>query len=251
MVATRRSAWRTSPSFAGCHRRGLTLIPGTWIQDINLSKGIGTAVNGPNAMTGQIDLCLLDPLAEGPLFVNLYGNSQGRTEANVHAAQPTGKNSGNILMVHGNLFQQEMDQNNDGFLDQPLTKRFNVMDRWMRRTERGMTQIGVRYVTDERQGGQTARSIANESHSPPGRPYAVDIHNEMVDVFGKQGVVFKNDPTKSIGILFAGRQHDVGSLSGSRITQGNSRASTEALVYQMLLGKGTDQLKAGAQLPVR
>ncbi|MBP6641633.1 MAG: carboxypeptidase-like regulatory domain-containing protein, partial [Flavobacteriales bacterium] len=30
---------------------GLTLLPGTWIQDINLSKGLGTAVNGPNAMT--------------------------------------------------------------------------------------------------------------------------------------------------------------------------------------------------------
>ena len=72
---------------------GLTLIPGTWIQDINLSKGAGTAVNGPNAMTGQIDLCLLNPLNEGPLFVNVYGNSQGRAEVNVHAAQRTGANS--------------------------------------------------------------------------------------------------------------------------------------------------------------
>ena len=40
------------------------------------------------------------------------------------------------------------------------------------------------------------------------RPYVVDINNELIDLFGKQGVVFKNDPTKSIGFLFAGRQHD-------------------------------------------
>ena len=32
--------------------------PGPWINSINVSKGIGTAVNGPNAMTGQIDLSL-------------------------------------------------------------------------------------------------------------------------------------------------------------------------------------------------
>ena len=80
---------------------GLTLIPGTWINDINLSKGVGTAVNGPNAMTGQIDLCLLNPLGEGPLFVNAYGNSQGRAELNVHTAQSTGDHSANLLLVHG------------------------------------------------------------------------------------------------------------------------------------------------------
>ena len=138
---------------------GLTLLPGTWIQDINLSKGIGTAVNGPNAMTGQIDLCLLDPAAEGPLFINLYGNSQGRTEANVHTAQSTGKNSDNILMLHGNLFQQDMDQNADGFLDSPRSKRINVMDRWLYRTERRTIQLGARYVMMHGRGIQRCTRI--------------------------------------------------------------------------------------------
>ncbi|MBL7939941.1 MAG: TonB-dependent receptor [Flavobacteriales bacterium] len=226
---------------------GLTLVPGTWIKDINLSKGIGTAVNGPNAMTGQIDLCLLDPVAEGPLFVNLYGNSQGRTEANVHTAQSTGKNSGNILLLHGNLFQQDMDQNNDGFMDSPRSRRFNVMDRWMRRTERGMTQLAVRYVIDERKGGQTAMSMSDPEHAiHAGDPYVVDIRNELVDVFGKQGVVFKNDPTKSVGFLFTGRRHDVSSLFGRRTYTGSQESMYASAVYQQLLGKGNDQLKAGA-----
>lgn len=225
---------------------GLTLIPGTWIQDINLSKGLGTAVNGPNAMTGQIDLCLLDPLAEGPLFVNMYGNSQGRAEANIHSAQSTGANSGNILMVHGNYFQQEMDQNNDGFLDSPKSQRFNIMDRWMRRTERGMTQIGLRYVTDERIGGQTEEFLSQpQFQDRDTRPYVVDINNELIDIFGKQGVVFKNDPTKSIGFLFAGRQHTVGSTFGDRVYEGEQHSMYLSAVYQMLLGTGTDQLKAG------
>ncbi len=225
---------------------GLTLIPGTWIKDINLSKGIGTAVNGPNAMTGQIDLCLLDPLSEGPLFLNLYGNSQGRMEANVHTAQKTGPNSGNILLVHGNLFQQDMDQNNDGFMDAPRSRRFNIMDRWMRRTEKGMTQLGVRYVTDERIGGQTTMSMNEPEHANHiGDPYMVDIRNELVDVFGKQGFVFRNDATKSIGLLFAARKHDVASRFGRRTYTGEQESFYGSAVYQMLLGKGTDQLKAG------
>lgn len=226
---------------------GLTLVPGTWIKDINLSKGIGTAVNGPNAMTGQIDLCLLDPLSEPPLFVNLYGNSQGRTEANVHLAQKTGQNSGNLLLLHGNLFQQDMDQNNDGFMDSPRTRRFNVMDRWMRRTDRGMSQLGVRYVTDDRRGGQTAMSMNRPEHAiHAGEPYVVDISNELVDVFGKQGVIFKKDPSKSVGFMFAARHHDAASRFGRRRYTGRQDSFYGSAVYQMLVGKGSDQLKAGA-----
>jgi len=225
---------------------GLTLVPGTWIKDINLSKGIGTAVNGPNAMTGQIDLCLLDPLSEPPVFVNLYGNSQGRTEANIHLAQKTGANSGNLLLLHGNLFQQDMDQNNDGFMDAPRTKRFNVMDRWMRRTERGMTQLAVRYVVDERIGGQTAMSMNEPEHAiHAGDPYVVDIRNELVDVVGKQGIIFKNDPSKSVGFMFALRRHDAASRFGRRNYTGLQESGYVSTVYQMLVGKGSDQLKAG------
>lgn len=225
---------------------GLTLLPGTWIKDINLSKGIGTAVNGPNAMTGQIDLCLLDPLEEGPLFVNLYGNSQGRAEANVHTAQRTGKNSANLLLLHGNSFQQDMDQNNDGFMDSPRTRRINVMDRWMLRDERRSIQVAGRYVYDERIGGTTRMAMSGSDHAQhAASPYLLDIRNEMVDLFGKYGLVFKNDPTKSIGLLFAARRHDVSSLFGARGYAGIQESVYGSAVYQMLLGKGTDQLKAG------
>ena len=229
---------------------GLTLIPGTWIQDINLSKGIGTAVNGPNAMTGQIDLCLLNPLAEPPLFVNLYGNSQGRMEANVHAAQPTGRHSANLLLVHGNFFDVEMDQNNDGFMDMPLTQRINVMDRWMYQGERRSGQVTLRYANDQRQGGQSAMHGAvplgeeHEGHRPLGL-YDIDIKNELVDLIAKHGIIFENDPTKSIGILFSARRHDVSSTYGIRDYQGLQQSAYANVVYQQLLGKGTDQLKAG------
>ncbi|MDX9751907.1 MAG: TonB-dependent receptor [Flavobacteriales bacterium] len=226
---------------------GLTLLPGTWVQDINLSKGAGTAVNGPNAITGQIDLCLLDPLAEPPLFVNLYGNSQGRAEANVHAAQRTGKSSANLLMLHGNLFRTDMDQNHDGFMDAPMTRRINIMDRWMLRDERRSLQVTGRYVFDERTGGSShmAPAANDHTHHLQGRPYALDIRNEMVDLFGKYGVVFKNDPTKSVGFLFAARRHDVSALFGPRGYGGIQESLYGSAVYQMLLGTGTDQLKGG------
>lgn len=221
---------------------GLTLIPGPWIQDINVSKGIGTAVNGPNAMTGQIDLCLLDPATAPTLFANFYGNSQSRAELNVNAAQHLGKAGDNILMVHGNLMQRELDDNGDGFRDQPLTKRFNILDRWMQRTENRTTQVILRYVTDLRQGGQLSGTPTGELSD--GRRYGVDIDNEMADVIVKNGWILK-DPKKSIGLLSGIRNHTVSSVFGDRNYQGAQRSAYANVVFQQLL-KHNDQIKAGA-----
>lgn len=220
---------------------GLTLIPGPWIQDINVSKGIGTAVNGPNAMTGQIDLCLLDPATAPGFFVNLYGNTHGRAELNVNAAQHLGKGGDNLLMVHGSMLQSEQDGNHDGFRDQPLGKRFNIMDRWMQRTDKRTSQVILRYVTDERNGGQM--DDAHRSELSGGRRYTVDISDEMVDVIAKNGWIL-NDPAKSIGVLTAARYHTVSSVFGNNDYQGTQRSAYASVVYQQLL-KNSDQFKAG------
>ncbi len=221
---------------------GLTLLPGPWISEINVSKGIGTAVNGPNAMTGQIDLHLVDPATAPALFTNFYVNSQSRAELNVNAAQHLGKGGDNLLMVHGNLMQRELDDNGDGFLDQPLTKRFNIMDRWMQRTDKRTTQVVLRYVTDVRNGGQMQGAPYGESSL--GRRYAVDIGNEMADVIVKNGWIL-NDPGKSIGILSSFRNHTVSSVFGDNNYQGAQRSAYANVVYQQLL-KHNDQIKAGA-----
>lgn len=221
---------------------GLTLLPGPWIEGINVSKGIGTAVNGPNAMTGQIDLHLVDPATAPALFTNFYANSHGRLELNANAAQHLGKAGDNILMVHGSMLQTELDDNDDGFMDQPLTKRFNIMDRWIQRTDKRITQAMLRYVTDQRQGGQIGPVPMGESAQ--GRPYRVDIDNEMVDLVLKNGWILK-DPMKSIGLLAGLRNHTVSSVFGGSDHQGAQQSLYANVVYQQMF-KHNDQLKTGA-----
>lgn len=222
---------------------GLTLIPGPWINAINVSKGIGTAVNGPNAMTGQIDLCLLSPFDAPPLFTNFYINSQGRRELNVNAGQLIGKHGANVLMVQGSSNQQDMDQNGDGFRDMPLSTRFNVMDRWMQRKGRRTTQVMARFVTDVRNGGNTDAHRATEL--PGGQHYRVDIANEMGDVLVKNGWILR-DSTKSIGLLGSFRNHTLSSRYGDRRHEGVQLSGYFNAVYQQLVNAAGDQLKTGA-----
>lgn len=220
---------------------GLTLIPGPWINAINVSKGTGTAVNGPNAMTGQIDLCLLDPAGSPPLFTNLYVNNQGRTELNANTAQHWGRAGDNVVMLQGSLNQRDMDANNDGFRDQPLSRRFNIMDRWLQRSGRRTTQVVARYVTDARDGGHTDAHVPSEG--PGGRHYTVRVGNEMGDLIAKNGWILR-DSTKSIGILTALRNHTTSSTFGDRGYEGSELSAYANIVYQQTLPRG-DQLKTG------
>ncbi len=226
--------------------QGLTLFPGPWIGSINVSKGIGTAVNGPNAMTGQIDMCLVAPDTAQPFFLNLYGNSQGRMELNMHQVQRAGAHGANLIAVHGNLFNTAMDQNNDTFLDQPRTQRFSAMDRWLHRKDNVTAQVILRYTTETRTGGQSDEHHRLEGAT--GRHYRVDIRNELSDAIGKYGFVFRNDATRSIGLLFATHQHHLNAAFGDRRYDGEQRSLYGSAVHQMLLAGGRDDLKAGLSL---
>ncbi len=66
---------------------GLSFIPGTWIESIQITKGTGSVVNGYEPITGQINLEYLKPDEAEKLYVNVYGNTMGRAELNVHAAK--------------------------------------------------------------------------------------------------------------------------------------------------------------------
>ncbi|MEL6133225.1 MAG: carboxypeptidase-like regulatory domain-containing protein, partial [Bacteroidota bacterium] len=59
---------------------GLDLIPGPWIESIQISKGAGSVVNGYESIAGQINVELIKP-QEGPkLYINGFRNQGGRTE---------------------------------------------------------------------------------------------------------------------------------------------------------------------------
>jgi hypothetical protein len=221
---------------------GLSLLPGPWIQGINVSKGNGPVVNGYSSMTGQIDLTMLQPRSADPLFVNLYGNDQGRMEANVSTAQSLGKRWHNLLMLHGNLQDTRLDENRDGFLDTPLGRRINVMDRVQFEGDGSDAHIGVRYVLDERTGGQSEFRRGETTATPL---YGLGIDNEMIDLFGKRGFIFKSDATKSIGMIGSLRRHTVSSFFGERGYEGTEMSGIFTAIYQQLLGDGNDQIKAG------
>jgi len=73
------------PSVRGAAQAyGLSFIPGTWVESIQITKGAGSVVNGFESIAGQINAELVKPATDDALFVNLYAATSERVELNTH-----------------------------------------------------------------------------------------------------------------------------------------------------------------------
>ena len=73
------------PAFTGLATPyAFDMIPGTWVSGIQIGKGAGSLESSAAGLNGQINTELQKPMDDAPVFINLFGGSQGRGEANVH-----------------------------------------------------------------------------------------------------------------------------------------------------------------------
>lgn len=127
------------------------------VGDIQITKGAGSVVNGYESISGQINTELLKPVNDIPFFLNAYGPTDSRFELNTHFnTKISDKWARYSLFVHGNARTGKNDMNEDGFLDNPLGKQINVLNRWQYTdAQKGWVGfVNFRYMNDEKQTGE-------------------------------------------------------------------------------------------------
>lgn len=166
---------------------GLTYTPGQWLESIQVSKGPGTVVNGYESITGQINVEHRKPTAQQPLFVNLFADSDQRTETNITSALQLNERLSTITLVHASTDPMKKDHNKDGFMDMPTAKQVNVANRWLYITPGEMqVRAGVKLLAEERIGGQMANASVTNNF---GRGlYRSSINNKQVNAYLKVGM---------------------------------------------------------------
>ena len=203
------------PSVRGASQAyGLSFTPGTWIESVQINKGAGSVVNGYESISGQINTELIKPMKDIPFFVNAYGDSGNRYELNTHFNKKVSDYWATSLFVHGNTRVAKMDMNDDGFLDNPLGKQFNITNRWQYSNPKTgwVSFLNLRYMNDEKQTG--------ELNFDPNRDrlttncWGSEINTERLDFSSKVGYVFKDMPYQSVGFQNAFSSHNQQSYFG-------------------------------------
>lgn len=226
---------------------GLAHIPGSWVESIQVTKGIGTVVNGYESMTGQINTELRKPEGSDRVFANVYGNHQGRYEANLVVAHELNKTWSTALMLHSSTRTLKLDQNNDGFMDMPQGYQHNVINRWKFNTHKGLEgQIGVKALIENRFAGQMGYGGEGQLNALSNGVYGVNLYAERFEVFGKTGYVFAKKKYKSIGFLWNAFTHNQQSFFGANKHNAREQSVYANLIYQSIIGSTNHKFRTGA-----
>lgn len=210
---------------------GLSYVPGTWMQSIQVSKGTSSVINGYESVTGQINIEYKKPEhIEEPLFINVYGNDQARLEANIHARAKLTDNLSTLLLTHATTQQSAIDHNDDGFLDTPKSHQINLFNRWSYEREGSMhSQFGIGLIDEERIGG--SKGWDDDPNWYQHGLYGVNIKTRRYQGFGKIGFFLDEHGHSNIGMQFSGTYHNQEGFYGLR----NYSATQKSLYGNIIL----------------
>ena len=227
-------------------RYGLSFIPGTWVQSIDVGKGGGSVVNGYESMTGQINVELKKPENSEKLYLNTYANSFGRMEVNANHATDINEKWSTAILFHSNYFGSEIDKNKDGFMDLPKSRQINLMNRYKYLGERMVSQVGIHVMKDEKAGGQLGFGFDDDPAQSS--QYGFSNQTSRVEVFGKTGLLFHNKPYKGWGFIYSGAYLQMDGGFGRDEYQGNETTLYANTIFQNIIGNTTHQYKTGVSL---
>ncbi len=224
---------------------GLSFIPGTWVESIQITKGAGSVVNGYESIAGQINAELVKPSTDDRLFVNAYGSVNGRLELNTHFNQELNDKWSTGLYLHGNVRNQKFDRNDDSFLDVPLKEQINILNRWQYTDgEKGIVSfISLRYLNEEVQSGQLDFNPDRDRGTT--NFWGSEINTERFEVMTKLGYVNPEIPYQSLGFQTSFSHHRQDSYFGLNIYDIQHNSFYSNLIYNSIISDSRHKVKTG------
>ena len=223
---------------------GLNYIPGTWIEKIMVTKGTGSVVNGYESISGQINLEFLKPeTIKNRFYVNVYASDKGRSEVNLHFNKKYNAKWSTLLFTSVSDMSHKQDRNNDSFLDMPLTRQYNIFNRWDYKSGKKLTaQFGIKALMENRRGGQSNFNYSTDYKT--NRSYGIGINTNSMDYFSKTGYLFEK-PGRSIGLQTSGKWQMQDMYFGLRRYNGEERYFYSNLIFADILKTTDHKYKLG------
>ena len=222
---------------------GLNSIAGPWVESIQLTKGIGSVVNGYESIAGQINVELKKPATSEKLYLNGYINTMGKTDLNLNSTHHLGKKWATTFLLHDDFLRSKQDFNKDGFRDLPTGNLFSGINRWQYVGTNGlMGQFGVKVLADDKTGGELDFSSKDKFST---HHYGLGINTKRYEAFGKIGYVFPEKKYQSIGLQVSAFDHRQDAYFGLTTYNGKQKNLYANLIYQSIIGNDNHKFKTG------
>lgn len=227
---------------------GLSFIAGPWVESIQLSKGVGSVVNGFESIAGQINVELKKPETTDALYANAYVNEMGKSDLNLLLARKLGKKWSTALFLHDNFMTNpNADFNNDGFRDLTTGNLFSALNRWKYDGGKGlMAQFGVKALVSNQTGGETRFDPDRDKFTT--NAYGLGINLQRYEGFAKIGYVYPGKKYKSAGLQLSAFDHRQDSYFGMTTYDARQQNFNANFIYQSIIYSTTHRFRTGLSL---
>ncbi|MCS7078127.1 MAG: TonB-dependent receptor [Bacteroidia bacterium] len=208
---------------------GLTDIPASWVEEIHVSKGIGSVLQGYESITGQIQINFYCPeTVEDRVFLRGYTNHLSRSEISANVKHSLGRKWTGITFLHTGTMPKSIDQNQDGFMDMAMHNVVTGLQKWTYRpNDKWEIKTVLRGLYETRTSGQVHQE---GMHSHNTMMYNINIENQRMDYFIKAGRSFEKKG-RSLGILYSGIHHQQDAKLGRYLYAGYQNLANFQVIY--------------------
>ncbi len=186
---------------------GLSGIPNSLVERIEIVKGPASSLYGSEAVGGLINIITKKPEHAAKLSADVFNTSWGELNTDLGFKLNTGKAS-LLTGINYFRFQNRIDNNHDHFTDMTLQDRLSIFQKWnIERKQNHAFNIAMRYMYEDRWGGDTRW---NKSFRGGDSIYGESIYTNRWELLGN----YQLPTTEKLMLSFSYNEHYQNSVYG-------------------------------------
>lgn len=210
---------------------GLSGIPNSLIEQIEIVKGPASSLYGSEAVGGLINVITKLPENAPRFFADGFVTGWG--EVNLDAGFKSNVGEKATVLFGANYFKYDniIDNNNDNFTDLTLQDRISIFQKWdFKRVSKKKLSLAGRYFYEDRWGGELQWTKANRGGN---EVYGESIYTSRFEILGNYELPIK----EKLNFQFSYSDHDQNSVYGDTPYLAQQRIGFGQLIWDKKINK--------------
>lgn len=208
---------------------GLSGIPNSLIERVEVVKGPASTLYGSEAVAGLINIITKSPATAPRFSADLFYTSHRELNADLGYSKSWNKIS-TMLSTNYFRFNDRRDVNSDNFTDVPLQHRVSLFNKWsLSRNQNRLANLAARYYYEDRFGGELQWTPA---HRGSDSFYGESVYTRRYEVLG----TYQLPVQENITLSYSYNDHLQNAAYGQTLYKGHQRVAFGQLVWDKELG---------------
>jgi outer membrane receptor for ferrienterochelin and colicins len=210
---------------------GLSGIPNSLIEQIEIIKGPASSLYGSEAVGGLINIITKNTRQAPKFSMDGFATSWGEYNLDAGGNINIGKKTNVLLGINYFNFNSKIDNNGDNFTDLTLQDRISVFQKWnFQRDENRVLSLAGRFFYEDRWGGELQWT---PEYRGGNEIYGESIYTRRFEVLGKYELPIK----EKMMFSFSYTDHDQNSVYGDVAYLAKQRIGFSQLTWDLSKNK--------------